>query len=124
MSTASSNKGEIINAKVKSTHLGMEDHGIFTAMIHLEWDHAGQGFGGYMLDTYNKEKDKRVGTEYGMEFIRRLLETLELEKWEDLPGTFVRIEQTHTKILRIGHLLKDKWFDPDVLGKEYYPDAH
>jgi hypothetical protein len=47
--------------------------------------------------------------------VRGLLETLELEKWEDLKGAHVRIKREegwNGRIKEIGHFLKDKWFSP------------
>ncbi|NIQ78453.1 MAG: hypothetical protein GTN93_10245 [Anaerolineae bacterium] len=90
-------------------------------MIDLDYGGSGQGFGGYGFDNPKnpgKYDGKRIGTAYGCEFIRRLLDTLEVEKWEDLPGTHVRADSEMTKVYRIGHILKDKWFDPQELAEE------
>ena len=40
------------------------------------------------------------------------MKTLEVESWEELKGKYVRveIEGWGGKILRIWHLMKDKWF--------------
>ena len=40
------------------------------------------------------------------------MKTLEVESWEDLKGTYVRVESEGWggKIIRIGHLMKDNWF--------------
>ena len=106
---------EIKNAKIKSTMLGNEDHGILTCFLHLDYSGSGQGFGGYCFDSpvgLGGDFKGRIGTAYGMEFIRKIIETLEVEKWEDLPGTFCRSDCEHSKIHRIGHITKDKWFDP------------
>lgn len=108
------NKGEeIVNVKITNTRLGYEDHGILTVSITTEAESRGQGFGGYALDAYVKDKDRRVGTDYGMEFVIKIMNTLEVENWEDVKGQFIRIDASHTKIHGIGHLLKDKWFYPD-----------
>lgn len=104
---------EIINAIITGTKLGIEDHGMMTCMITCEGDHWGQGFGGYGLAVYDKAKDKEIGTAYGMEFVMRILEAVGVENWEDLKGTHVRIDKTHTKVLGIGHILKDQWFYPE-----------
>lgn len=111
---------EIKNAKITSTTLGHEDHGIFTCMIYLDYgDSSGQGFGGYALDIPKKDtKGKflsRVGTSYGMQFIIELLKVVGVDKWEDLPGEYIRVEAEHTEIHRIGNLLRDEWFDPKQL---------
>lgn len=108
------------NAKIRSTHLGREDHGIMTVMLDLEWDSGGQGFGGYALDQWQGERNasgKRVGTAYGMKFIMAILDTLEVERWEKLPGTVCRVRAEHSKVHAIGHFLKDRWFYPENLEK-------
>jgi hypothetical protein len=72
---------EIRNAKISSTHLGVEDHNITTAMLTLDYGGVCQGFGGWSLDTPKKINGKfvkRVGTAFGMEFIMQILETLEV----------------------------------------------
>lgn len=99
------NNNFIINAEIVSTLLGYEGHGILTYMIYFGYDgHSTQGIGGYAL-----------GKEYTTKVIEGLLKTLDVESWEKLKGTYVRIEKENGgngKILKIGHLLKDKWFDP------------
>ena len=121
---AASSKGaemsETTNAKIVSTALGVEDHGIFTAMIHLDYGGRGQGFGGYSLDAPPVDRDGgRVPTKFGMAFIAAILKTLEVETWEKLPGTYCRVKADRGCVREIGHLLKDKWFDPKALAQEY-----
>lgn len=109
------------NAKIKSTQLGTADHGIFTYFIHLDYGGAGQGFGGYGLDKPVFEGDRfscRRGTAYGCEAIRRLLETLRVKAWEDLPGTPCRVRAEHSKVHAIGHLLEDRWLSLKELADE------
>lgn len=108
---------EIRNAKIKSTMLGIEDHGILTAMITVDFGGSQQGFGGWAFDKYDGKT--RVGTAWGMEWIRRLLETIGVEKWEDLIGQVVRIRSTDGLISSIGHIIEEKWFTPkDDLSNE------
>lgn len=48
------------------------------------------------------------------------MKTLEVESWEALKGKYVRVEIEGCcgKILRIGHLMKDKWFSfKDYFGQ-------
>lgn len=104
---------ETKNAVIESTMLGIEDHGILTCFLYLNYGGSSQGFGGYSFDEYDKGKDKRVGVAWGMEFIRNVLETLEVESWEDLTGERCRVVSDSGKVYRIGHFLKDQWFDPD-----------
>jgi hypothetical protein len=106
---------EIRNAIIESTSLGYEDHGILTCMLMTKSDGIGQGFGGYAFDTYDKTQERRVGSAYGIEFIAAVLNTLEVDCWEKLKGTHLRVDADHSKIHRIGHIIKDKWFDPSEL---------
>ena len=40
---------EIKNAIITGTYLGIEDHGILTFWLYLDYGGSGQGFGGYQL---------------------------------------------------------------------------
>jgi hypothetical protein len=97
-------KRETRNARIRRTTLGYEDHGILTCYLHMEWSGGGQGFGGYAM---------KGGNGYGANFIDRILKTVGVEAWEDLPGKHIRIDHEHTKIHRIGHIIEDKWFSPE-----------
>lgn len=75
---------------IKRTTLGLEDHGIMSAFLHVQWTGGGIGVGGYTLDGPKfDENDKfiaRFGSAYGLDQIMRILETVGVGKWEDLPG--------------------------------------
>lgn len=103
------------NAVIESTMLGPEDHGILSCFVMVSGDGWGCGFGGYALDRYDKVAKERRGTAYGLEFIRRILTTLEVERWEKLPGTPLRVETDGIGggITRIGHFRKNRWFSPE-----------
>ena len=74
---------------IKSTRLGYQDHGILTADLNVEWAGGGVSVGGFVLD---KPRDRdasdytREGTAYGLDQIIRILETVGVERWEDLKG--------------------------------------
>src|SRR5579864_3850748 len=103
---------EIRNAKIVSTTLGYEDHGIMTAFLHTLSGSSGQGFGGYALNG-----------KWGMEFIKQTLKTLGVESWEELPGTHCRLDASNDKIHRIGHIIDDRWFEPSVDLKKFESEA-
>lgn len=109
----------IENAVIDQVSLGTEDSGIFTCLLYIRGDGI-TGFGGYALDSYDQKLERRRGTAYGLEFIMQILRTLEVGNWEKLPGTPIRIETTGIggRITRIGHFLKDRWFDPETVSKE------
>lgn len=91
----------IYNAQIKSTFLGkVSDHNIWSAFIHVEYDRGCQGYGGYRLD------------ETMTTFVICVLDVLDVESWEKLPGKYCRIEvnRDRGKIVRIGHIIEDRWF--------------
>lgn len=117
---------EIQNAVIASTYLTVEEHhGIMDAGVVLDYGGAGQGFGGWVLDTPVKDANgkflHREGTAFGCEFIRRLVKTVGVTSWEALKGCSVRVKSEHSKVHAIGHYLKDDWFDPAVLAAEMRP---
>lgn len=114
---------EIVNARIDSTTLGLEGHGIMSAMIGLDYGGYHQGFGGYGMDEPVKDGTgkflHRRGTAFGCEFIRRVLEVVGVETWEQLKGKHVRVRRMagcNGAIVAIGNILKDEWFSPDELA--------
>lgn len=100
------NQLDIRNAVIKSVTLSTADHGCLSGWLHLDYGSEAQGFGGYMLYS----PTKHLGTA-GL-WIWRILQTLEVSTWEDLPGKPLRVKASHSGVESIGHLLKDQWFNP------------
>jgi hypothetical protein len=100
-------ENKIVNARIESTRLGF-DRGVFlTFWLHLRFDGSGQGAGGFIL-AKAADEDKTSGVSCNI--IADLLEVVGVESWEDMPGKHIRAVSTHTKVLKIGNILKDKWF--------------
>lgn len=111
---------EIKNAKIRSTMLGREDHGIMTFMIYISADSFNCGVGGYCLDEFNSATQTRVFRAESMEAISKVLEVVGVDKWEDLPGKYIRFEDNFwgSTVTKIGNIIKDKWFDfEEFFGK-------
>lgn len=104
------NKTEILNAKITSTKLG-EEHDCLTADLFVEGEGWACAFGGYCLDHWFAEVGEHSSSD-GYGAIIELMKTLEVESWEELKGKYVRveIEKCGGKIVKIGHLMKNKWF--------------
>jgi hypothetical protein len=100
------------NARIVSTQLGAAGSNVMSVWIHLDFGGSGQAFGGLSLDRYDPSTRTRVGTAFGCEFVRRVLEVLKVEDWEQLPGTPVRVRAEHEKVHAIGHFIEDRWFEP------------
>ncbi|WP_157454691.1 hypothetical protein [Carnobacterium maltaromaticum] len=104
----------ISNAKITKTTLGYEDHGILTLFIHVKGDGWGVAIGGYSLDDYSKESEKRIATRKGLELIAEILSVIGVQNWEDLKGKNIRVDLSEGlggKVKKIGNLIEDKWID-------------
>jgi len=75
--------------KVSKVDLFREDHGLLTVYVHLTFAGSGQGFGGYILDTFDKARDRRVGTAMGLDFVLRLLALFDVDRLDDIRGRYV-----------------------------------
>lgn len=103
----------IKNARITSTMLGWEDHGIMTFMIHIDAGNFSCGVGGYCLDEFNTASQTRVFRAKSMKAISEILNVVGVDKWEDLPGKYIRFEDggLGSTVTKIGNIIDDKWFD-------------
>ena len=113
---------KIRNAKITSTMFGREDHGILTFMVFVEFGCSGCGIGGYAIDQYDRGTEKRVFSAKGLEAISKILETVGVDKWEDLPNKYIRVKDNGwgSTIDEIGNLMEDKWFNI----REFFANNH
>jgi hypothetical protein len=91
---------ETKNAAITSAEIFIEDHGILTLRIELNYGGSVQSFGMY---------DNRENLSF---FVLRILKTLNTYHWKDLEGLLIRVRSDHSKVHAIGHALEDKWFEP------------
>lgn len=74
-------------AKISAASLEIKERGILNFWIHVEYEEGcSQGIGGIALDSYDKAKNKRVGTAYGCEMIRRILLAFDVNDFSELKG--------------------------------------
>lgn len=109
---------------INSTRLGYEDHGIFTFLLDLTGPGHGQGFGGYGLDNWIKEEERRVGTAFGMDCISSIISTVGVDNWEDLKGKdLIALRKTYSGMIEgIISLDGSRYFIVDELVKRHFPD--
>lgn len=111
----------IKNARITSTMLGREDHGIMTYMIYIDAGSFSCGVGGFCLDEYSKNIKARIFRAKSMEAISKILDVVGVTKWENLPGKHIRFEDNGwgSQVTKIGNIIDDKWFDmKEFFGKE------
>jgi hypothetical protein len=77
-------------AKISKATLEIQERHILNFWIYVDYEEMGsQGIGGIVLDTYDKDKDSRVGTAYGCEMIRRMLLELQVDDFSEMKGKHV-----------------------------------
>lgn len=55
----------------------------------------------------------------GIEYIKGILKVADVDTWEELKGKYLRVKKDDSgKIIAIGNILEDKWFDPQELFKK------
>ena len=89
---------EIENAKITTTLIGLEDHGIFSIAINFEGEGWGQGTGCY----YASGDVER--------WIKGVIDVLGVQSWESLPNKLVRVKRQDGLLIAVGDIFKDKWF--------------
>jgi len=104
---------EIRNAKITDTTITMEDHGCLTFWITLDGGGWGVSIGGYVIGHGYLGASEFDGCGDGLEAMMRIMDTVGVEKWEDLEGKYVRVktEGYGCTVHTIGNVLKNKWFD-------------
>lgn len=114
-------------AKITSTFLGVQDHGILTATAVVDYGGSGQSIGGYCLDAPRGERRGRVGTAFGMEWVARFIRACGVDSWEKVTGRtviVVKADGDYSKVLGIKPLPTEngKPFIFAELADEFFPE--
>lgn len=119
MNTAEPQPLQIRNARITSTQLGNEDHGIPTSYVTIDAGGCGGGFGGHDLRYH------------GIGYVTTLLKALDVESWEKLPRQLVRAASSGigSQWLALGHIIEDRWFvcdkdGPRILTEQQLRELH
>ena len=110
---------KICNAKITGTRISMEDHCVLTFDLIIEWGCCGCAFGGYAIGHGYLGADEFTASGTGLVAMMRIMDTVGVEKWEDLTGKLIRIVDPGLsgRLTKIGNILEDKWFDIDEFFK-------
>lgn len=101
---------EIRNAVITDARFDTE-RGL-SAWVYLDYGGSGQGFGGYLLYAPKGWAANATPGNFAGHFIWRVLEIAGADDWSKLKGKTVRAKATWEKVLAIGHIVKNDWFDP------------
>lgn len=113
---------EVLNARITSVSLGYENHCILTFGLGLEISGGGGCvFGGYALDTYDKEAGERIPTAAGFECLTKIMQTVGVSNWEDLKDKYIRVVSRGIglSIIEIGNIMEDKWFNIEEFFEDH-----
>lgn len=106
----------IHNAKIMDTSITMADHGCLTFFLTIEGEGSwGVGIGGYSIAYgYLGSDEFKAESGAGLEAMMRIMDTVGVDRWEDLKGKYIRVKGDiygSGSIEIIGNLLEDKWFN-------------
>lgn len=108
----------IENALIEKVDLSMADHGCLTLAMTLQGGGWGVVYGGYCLGKgyLGADDDFFDGSAAGMEYLMRIMDTVGVERFQDLKGKYVRVATKGwgSQVKIIGNILKDKWFDAET----------
>ena len=105
--------GEIENALITNVSLTMADNGCITYWITLSGDGWGVNFGGICLGKGYRCAKEFSAIGEGLEAMMRIMDTVGVERWEDLKGRYVRVVNPGLgkSVDTIGNIIKEKWFN-------------
>lgn len=77
---------EEVIARVESTWLGYEDHGIFSLNVSFTYGGSAQGTGHYCVCSADSDRPSDV---VGIRLVRAIVDACGVSRWEDLKGRTV-----------------------------------
>ncbi len=97
---------ETKNARITHTMIGFQEHyRVLTYSIGLNFGGLFQNAGGICLGHEGKPADVIFA-----EHFMGILQALDVDEWEKLPGTPCRAVFDCAGVYKIGHFIKDRWF--------------
>ena len=84
-----------MNAKIKYSFLGLDNNKDMVIQLGFDCE----------LGTVSSQQLVVVDAF----FLKEILETLELTRWEDLPRKFARIKVQDKRVVAVGNLIEERW---------------
>lgn len=98
---------QISNAKIVGTELCGYDKekGVLTVMLHLDMNGGCHNFGG------------DISGSSAIDYIHSLIQCISVPSWEHMRGKFVRVKHDGDKLIAVGHIVEEKWVNPEEFLK-------
>ena len=111
----------IEKVRITSTSISMADHGILCISFVIEGNGWGCNVGQWLNGVGHLGAHKWKGNGSAIVAMMKIMDTVGVERWEDLPGNLIRVksEGRGSTIDEIGNINEDKWFN---LRKFYATD--
>lgn len=97
--------------KITRAELEFEDHGFLVLTIAIQGDRWGCCVPDYCLGS----KNGKSTSDKGLKYIIDILNLFEVERISDLVGQYVKCEFKQNSICKIGHIIKNKWYEFNVI---------
>lgn len=103
----------IENAQISSVSISMADHGVLTFTIFVKGHGWGCSLGNYMNGVGHLGAKEWKGNGSAIVAMMKIMDTVGVTKWEDLPGKFIRVKTSGWGSTNdeIGNIIEDKWFN-------------
>lgn len=79
--------------RVKKVFFGVDDRGLLSFCVDMDFGGCGQAYGHFCLDSWDAEKKQRVGTKVGCEILRRLHAFFEVDELHKAKGQAIVAER-------------------------------
>lgn len=104
----------ILNAKITSADIFIEDHDVLTFSIGIETSAGWSTSIGNIYLDWQDDTLKRVPATYMAVVIRAILETVGVRSWSDLVGKYIRIDDNdlhNSPVTKLANLMKENWIN-------------
>lgn len=96
-------------ARIESTHLGYEDHGIFSLNVSFTYGGSGQGTGHYCVCSSDSDQTTDA---YGIRLVKAIVDAVGVNSWEAVKGrTVIALRENgdwHAPVIGIAPLPTEK----------------
>lgn len=75
--------------KIDHVHFGIEDHGILSLAIGVDFGGTHQGLGHMVLDVWSEKDKRRIGTACGLDLVLQVLQFFKVDQLDKIKGRTV-----------------------------------